>query len=197
MALFASDRLVAVRQSSIWRIVATSAFTAQLKAAIAEILPGRGAASDKSPVNWITMAALTMNYRRSGALLVVVPDRIPETLVSGRVQSRLEDAYQRLLVGRNVRSASSSLLLNAMTLDGATFISPHGIILGFGQIIDGAANVAASEGARSRAAAAASMHGVAVKISADGPIAMYCRGVEVGALLPRPKTPSLQMQPLF
>ena len=71
-------------------------------------------------------------------------------------------------------------ILRLASLDGCTVIDAAGAVRNAGLIIDIPADYAtAGEGARTAAASSVSSHGMAVKISQDGPISVYEAGKPV------------------
>jgi DNA integrity scanning protein DisA with diadenylate cyclase activity len=66
------------------------------------------------------------------------------------------------------------------SLDGAVVVSNSGTLLAYGAIlVTGRASGKATEGSRTKAAKAASNLGVTVKVSSDGEISVFKRGVEI------------------
>ncbi|MFN3322725.1 MAG: hypothetical protein ACK5AZ_04445 [Bryobacteraceae bacterium] len=66
------------------------------------------------------------------------------------------------------------VILRLASLDGALIVDSHGLIRNAGVILRvPGAHTSAGEGARSAAASYASTHGLAIKISQDGPISIY------------------------
>lgn len=74
---------------------------------------------------------------------------------------------------------SRAILADLASLDGAAVVSSTGRLLAYGSIIKGRQTEAnQAQGARTRAAFAASNYGVAIKVSSDGEIAAYFQGEE-------------------
>lgn len=75
----------------------------------------------------------------------------------------------------------TEVLVSFARIDGALVVSAQGQLLGFGVILGapGDGRLRAEVGARSVAARLASQYGLAIKISEDGPITVYQRGVRV------------------
>jgi hypothetical protein len=184
ISIIAERRTIAMRQHGTWRLVGTTSFVHRLAETLCAIGNSMSFVSCSETANFLTMLALSLNHRREGALLVVVPSRIPAKLRSATRLSAIEQTYQELLTPRSLSSVPVSLLLAALSIDGATFISSDRMVIAFGQILMSPhGEEIAAEGARTRAAATASKYGVALKISADGPITIHADGRVVGELL--------------
>jgi DNA integrity scanning protein DisA with diadenylate cyclase activity len=69
------------------------------------------------------------------------------------------------------------MLAMLASIDGATLINRKGRLLAYGAIIS--SRPRGSEGARSAAALELSNKGFVIKVSADGPIALYEGGKEI------------------
>jgi hypothetical protein len=82
---------------------------------------------------------------------------------------------------KTVDEIGLEVLSRLAAVDGAVLVRTDGILCGFGIILsmEGNPGVAPTEGSRTRAASLASRFGVAIKISADGPIAIYKDQVRV------------------
>jgi hypothetical protein len=97
-------------------------------------------------------------------------------------QKRLHDIYPEwlfhsLLYSDKVISLGPSTLAMLASIDGATLINRKGELLAYGAIIS--SRPSGSEGARSAAALELSNDGFVIKVSADGPIALYEGGREI------------------
>jgi hypothetical protein len=78
--------------------------------------------------------------------------------------------------GRKAMDLGVETLVRLARVDGALIVTPLGELLGFGVILSPQAKGtggAIVEGARTMAAKLSSEHGVAIKISSDGPISIY------------------------
>lgn len=77
-----------------------------------------------------------------------------------------------------VEHLTMDLLTRLASIDGALIVSQEGLLIGFGIILKLSAseNFIAQEGARTNAAILGSRFGVAIKVSADGPISIYKDG---------------------
>jgi hypothetical protein len=85
--------------------------------------------------------------------------------------------FHALLHSDKVISLGPSMLAMLASIDGATLISRKGRLLAYGAIIS--SRPRGSEGARSAAAIELSNKGFVIKVSADGPIAIYEGGREI------------------
>ena len=126
---------------------------------------------------FLGMLALTLRNRRRGALVAVArPTKMAILLLRTAEQSPVEKFCQGSLSGKHLAGVSISVLCNALSVDGATLIDTRGVIRRFGAILPARIRSGAGEGARTRAAEEASRYGLALKISEDGPITVYCNG---------------------
>jgi hypothetical protein len=85
--------------------------------------------------------------------------------------------FHALLNSDKVISLGPSTLAMLASIDGATLINRKGRLLAYGAIIS--SRPRGSEGARSAAALELSNEGFVIKVSADGPIALYEGGREI------------------
>ncbi len=85
--------------------------------------------------------------------------------------------FHALLHSDKVISLGPSMLAMLASIDGATLINRKGKLLAYGAIIS--SRPRGSEGARSAAALELSNKGFVIKVSADGPIALYEGGREI------------------
>jgi hypothetical protein len=85
--------------------------------------------------------------------------------------------FHALLYSDKVISLGPSTLAMLASIDGATLINRKGELLAYGAIIS--SRPRGSEGARSAAALELSNDGFVIKVSADGPIALYEGGREI------------------
>jgi hypothetical protein len=85
--------------------------------------------------------------------------------------------FHALLHSDKVISLGPSTLAMLASIDGATLINRKGRLLAYGAIIS--SRPRGSEGARSAAALELSNEGFVIKVSADGPIALYEGGREI------------------
>ena len=133
--------------------------------------------------------ALELATRRSGGLLVVASSReegrklvtskgdllgSPRRLAEERW---LDVSLARLLVQRTDRR----ILADLASIDGALIVDRSGRLMAFGAMVRSSSSNS-TQGARSRAAVAASRLGLAIKVSTDGEISAYRHGNLVLAL---------------
>lgn len=122
----------------------------------------------------LTDVAVELSMRKRGGLIVVVhnPAEISAGASPGLGSYFREDPLMR------ITRADFPLILRMASLDGCVIVDSTGAIRNAGVILNlPGAHTAAGEGARSAAASYASTHGLAIKISQDGPISVYEKGV--------------------
>jgi len=126
--------------------------------------------------------ALDISFRRTGGLLVLMKNKANvNRLVSGpdrmwdEKRSAPDAAMDWCLGDGSIQNTHRSVLADIVSLDGALVVGNRGQVLSYAAIIEPARRTRsrASEGSRTRAAIAASRHGMAVKISSDGDITAY------------------------
>jgi len=123
--------------------------------------------------------ALDLSFRRSGGLLVVVPDesRASELVMSktdmvrGTSRGVAEKALDRRLASTKIHRMDRRLIADLASLDGALIASRNGRVLAYGAMTKSAGGK--RQGARTRAAIASSGRGIAIKVSSDGTISLY------------------------
>jgi len=133
--------------------------------------------------------ALELALRRSGGLLVIAPSREEgrklvvskgDLLGSSRrlaEERRLDASLQHQVVHRTDRR----IIADLASVDGALIVDRTGRLIAYGAMVRSSSSVS-TQGARSRAAVAASRLGLAVKVSSDGGISVYRRGSLVVSL---------------
>ncbi len=133
-------------------------------------------------LGYLFHVALDLSFRRSGGLLVVLArrSRLRSLLVSrtdelgARGRGAAEQALDTLLSSRPVQSLDRRIIADVASMDGALVVNRVGHVLAFGAMTKTAGG--AQQGARTRAAIAASREGMAIKISSDGGISLYADG---------------------
>jgi hypothetical protein len=146
-----------------WRRVSGPGITGSLSAYVPE-----EAASVLSDV------AVDMSFRKRGGLIVVVRD---PSEISADASPGL-NSYFREDPLLEITRADFPLIVRMASLDGCLIVDSAGAIRNAGVILNlPGAHTGAGEGARSAAASFASTHGLAIKISQDGPISIYESGV--------------------
>ena len=137
--------------------------------------------------------AFDLSFEKKGALLTVFLDdkselskMIKDHNAGDRANRPLRDALRGRCNITNWRHRQ--LIAAAATVDGAVVLSPDGSVLDVACMIQQPtaarfqarhAKEPTEPGARSRAARGASLFGVAVKISEDGPVTIYARGQKI------------------
>ena len=118
--------------------------------------------------------AVELSIRKRGGLIAVVQD--PAEISDGASPGL--GAYFREDPLLNITRADYPLIMRMASLDGCLLVDSTGAIRNAGVILKlPGAHTGAGEGARSAAASYASTHGLAIKISQDGPISIYEKGV--------------------
>jgi DNA integrity scanning protein DisA with diadenylate cyclase activity len=133
--------------------------------------------------------ALELALRRSGGLLVVASSREGgrklvvskgDLLGSSRrlaEEQRLDASLQRQVVHR----ADRRIMADLASIDGALIVDRTGRLMAYGAMVRSSSSTS-TQGARSRAAVAASRLGLAMKVSSDGGISVYRHGTLVVSL---------------
>jgi hypothetical protein len=122
----------------------------------------------------LTDVVVDMSFRKRGGLIVVVrdPSEISTDASPGLSWYFGEDPLLE------ITRADFPLIVRMASLDGCLIVDSAGAIRNAGVILNlPGAHTGAGEGARSAAASFASTHGLAIKISQDGPISIYESGV--------------------
>lgn len=133
-------------------------------------------------LSYLYHLALDLAFRRSGGLLVVTESRARvRSLLASRLDLvgalRREDperAIDRHLERRIVYRIDRRVVADLASLDGAIVVDRTGRIWAYGAMTK--ASRSAQQGARTRAAKAASQEGVAIKVSSDGDISFFRKG---------------------
>ena len=118
----------------------------------------------------ISQAAVEMSFHKIGGLIAVTarPDML---LVGGSKGLREQLSGLRSL---KITSENIGLILRFASIDGGTVFDNAGRLVNAGVIFNvPQQHTSAGEGARTAAASFASTHGIAVKISDDGPISVF------------------------
>lgn len=128
----------------------------------------------ESAASVLADVAVEMSLRKRGGLIVVVHDPAEISADSSPGLS----SYFREDPLLNIARADFPLIVRLASLDGCVIVDSTGAIRNAGVILNlPGAHTGAGEGARTAAASYASTHGVAIKISQDGPISVYEKGV--------------------
>lgn len=137
----------------------------------------------------VTRLAADLSFEGQGALLCciddpgLIADMVPDHLKKDRVGRALRLMNRNLNLGNQ---AHQKILRRVATIDGAIVFARDGTVLDSASMIsdpsqailaeEGLSERARFAGARSAAAWNASLYGVAVKVSEDGPITVFRRG---------------------
>jgi hypothetical protein len=143
---------------------------------------GRGDALDRV-IAAAYRVALELSTRRSGGLLVIASSRDgAKKLVASRrdllgARGRLpgERWLDASLEGVPVHHMDRRIVADLASIDGALILDRTGRMLAFGAMVRSSTSNS-TQGARSRAAVAASRRGLALKVSSDGAISVYRHG---------------------
>lgn len=84
-----------------------------------------------------------------------------------------------MLRGKRIQSLSPAIVVELAALDGAIVMSNVGEILAYGAILNPkkAGRLRGTEGSRTKAAIGASNYGLAIKVSSDGDIDVFYKGM--------------------
>jgi DNA integrity scanning protein DisA with diadenylate cyclase activity len=129
----------------------------------------------------IARTVQSMSELRKGALILIPDDEssLPATV------GQIDTSALASLLNAQIEQASfldmfrANATMQVLSSDGITVVSKSGRLLACGRIIDLTGVTGAAGGGRTQAATAASRFGLAVKISADGPISAYRNGVKI------------------
>ena len=101
--------------------------------------------------------------------------------VASDLMLRPKDFLLEQFRNRCVRDIGVDILTSLAAVDGALIVDRKGRLITFGTIlrVPGRRAVKEDEGARTTAARFASKFGLAIAVSADGPVSAYCRGKEL------------------
>ncbi len=141
--------------------------------------------------NLLAQMALNLAYERRGALFVVLregtlaSDLVPDSRLAGRANEELREFASTL----SLSSDDCSIIQDIAAIDGAVVIAADGSVIDCACMVSrpeqaalkrvGLTTVQQFDGARTTAAWNASIHGLAVKISEDGPITFWEDGLLV------------------
>ncbi len=140
----------------------------------------------------VFQAALILSITGHGGVLAIVDD-VPEEYLDKKdrievarreiSQIQVHPSFPRewlfhvLLPTVDAVELGSSALAMLAAIDGATVLKRNGELLAYGAIVP--VRPGKTEGARSAAAKSLSNHGLAIKVSADGPITLYKQQVPI------------------
>jgi hypothetical protein len=149
---------------------------------------GRGDELDRVIVS-LYRVALELALRRSGGLLVVASSReagrklvVSKGDLLGSPRRPLEERrLDASLEGQLVQRTDRRIVADLASADGALIVDRTGRLMAYGAMVRSSSSTS-TQGARSRAAVAASRLGLAMKISSDGGISVYRHGKPVVSL---------------
>ena len=122
----------------------------------------------------VGMICLSLRHRGRGGIFFISKSGA-NTRTSSNVKSDTDTFYNSLFRNKSVLDIPVSMMCNAASLDGATFLTWDLRLKSFGAIINTEKLRSSSEGARTRAAEFISTKGIAIKVSDDGPITIYAQ----------------------
>jgi DNA integrity scanning protein DisA with diadenylate cyclase activity len=150
---------------------------------------------EKEIATSILRIALDLSYERRGALLCILKQReaIQKMIPDHEKKNRANLALRKSVKGLNINETNQmQIIAAAATADGALVVDSEGIVLdaacmvGDPSLTDvqavGQTHLQRMPGARSTAAWNASIYGIAIKVSEDGPITIYENGELIGQL---------------
>jgi hypothetical protein len=184
--VFLGGELIALRHKQEWKLFPLNTFMDEILEGVLLLC-----ASDEDE-DWLAFVvflgalAMSLRNRRSGGLLVVVPDEDfveAEFNIFKDSKSDLDNVYHQFLSGREIGDIDLSLVCNAASIDGACFFDLNRTFISFGNILNIGNFESESEGARTKAAEFASLHALAIKISEDGTISVYREGKKTFEML--------------
>jgi len=141
----------------------------------------------------VLRAAIDLSFERTGALLcipdrrTVVPQMVPDHKDTGRPNKLLRESLKGLTIKR---WEQRQVITAAAGTDGATVFARNGDLIDIACMIarpppktlrrvTGTSEPKTFSGARSTAAWNASIYGLSIKVSEDGPITVYRHGAEI------------------
>lgn len=141
----------------------------------------------------VLRAALDLSYERQGALITIleqavsVKKLVPDHKKKGRANAALRES----VVGLNIDEQNHrQIIVSAATADGALILDSEGTVVDAACMIcdpmlsdvraSGHKKLKRMPGARSTAAWNASIYGIAIKVSEDGPITIFENGHLIG-----------------
>ena len=138
-------------------------------------------------VGAIYRAALDVSFRRSGGLFVVLRNRaslgkvvrLGEAIGDGR-RDKEDSAFDRVICRHPIQSLPRAVAVELAALDGAVVFANSGRLLAYGAVLRPrkAGRLRGTEGSRTKAAIGASNYGLAIKVSSDGDITAFSKGVQ-------------------
>lgn len=148
---------------------------------------------DESVLTSILRLILNLSFERHGAL-VFVPEtdiKLNEIIPDFRQKERVNLDIRKTLNGLNIsNSTHRKIIQSSSKIDGALVLSKNGLVLDVACIIGQPSESKLKDlkmeklerfpGARSTAAWSASLYGIAIKVSEDGPVTIFRHGKIIG-----------------
>ena len=124
------------------------------------------------------MLALSVRHRKKGGMLLIAAEEsdVRSLRRSRKTSTAVEWSPDDLIRDHIAFNIPVTLLINAMTVDGATVLTLDGRVRDYGLVINTQKHKSDSEGARTRASEFASKKGVVIKVSEDGPVSLFAGG---------------------
>lgn len=138
-------------------------------------------------VGSIYSASLDISFRRSGGLFVLLRSRNrlrdivrPGEAIGDADRNEADKQFDGAVSQHKIQVVQRPLTIELAALDGAIVLANSGDFLAYGAVLrpKRQGKLHGAEGSRTKAAIGASNYGLAVKISSDGQIIFYSRGVE-------------------
>jgi DNA integrity scanning protein DisA with diadenylate cyclase activity len=139
-------------------------------------------------VREVYKAALDAAFKRHGALFVVLSSHTQlhglvrrDDRIDSRTRPAVDAAIDSALPSKQLRQIPRAVLVELASIDGATVFTGTGELKAYGAILvpKRTRGLKGHEGARTKAAIGASHYGLAIKVSADGDIAVFSKGQEI------------------
>jgi hypothetical protein len=129
----------------------------------------------------LTQALYAMSELRMGTVVLIPRTDSELPLAAGKIDSSaIGDALRLQMQGQSVPELRQRhLLIGVLSSDGLTTVSKTGQVISTGEIIDLTKGADVVGGGRTQAARAASVYGLAIKVSEDGPITIFRDGQQV------------------
>jgi len=150
---------------------------------------------DPTIASSILKTTLDLSYERRGALICVTkePESVPKFVPDYSRKGRANEALRKAVKGLQICEQNHrKIIASAATVDGALIIDEGGYVLDVACMVcdpplEDLESVEQNqlrrmEGARSTAAWNASIYGIAIKVSEDGPVTIFERGKLIGRL---------------
>lgn len=126
----------------------------------------------------ITKTILTLSELHMGSLILITDGGIPETISKIDTTPLGKELYEGIYSASYRDLIDSNRILGLLSSDGLTVFNTKGIVIDCGSIINLSSENKSSiaGGGRTQAAIIASLYGIAIKVSEDGPITVYKNG---------------------